>query len=458
MSIIDPRYEPKLGIGERGLTLTPDQAFKFAIERHQCGELSDALVIYEALIARWPEHPDVLSHLGILQHQRGNSEKAAELLQRAVSISDVSPGAWNNLGIVLLSLKRHDEAEDAFRRSIALSETAEAESNLSRVLRHHGQWLDSEAACRRALMIAPDFGDAWHNLSLALLGLGRIAEGIQAANKALILLPAHKRHRDSYARALVIAGEIDKAAYIFKDWLAEEPDNPYVQHHLAACTGSNAPDRASDAYVEYVFDNFASTFDRKLARLRYRAPEIVSNALRRLLPAPAKQFAIADLGCGTGLCGPLVREWARCLEGCDLSAAMLEQARRRGVYDVLQHTELVTFLNENEQQFDVVVSADTLCYFGELLVVAKAAHRSLRLGGHLVFTVEALDDAAASSDRGRHGYQLLASGRYAHACDYLKAAVNAAGLQLQSIAAEDLRDEAGIPVKGWLVVATRAPG
>ena len=114
----------------------------------------------------------------------------------------------------------------------------------------------------------------------------------------------------------------------YRDWLAREPGNPYAQHHLAASLGE-PPERASDAYVEQVFDKFAANFDSHLATLQYRAPELVAEALRASLPAPAAQYDIADLGCGTGLCGPLLRPWARSLVGCDLSAAMLERAAPR---------------------------------------------------------------------------------------------------------------------------------
>jgi predicted TPR repeat methyltransferase len=391
-----------------------------------------------------------LSHMGVLQHQRGNQERALGLLRHALEIVPDAPGIWNNLGNVLLRLGEPKDAEQAFRRSIELTDNPEAQASLSRVLRRRGQWSESEAACRRAIEINPDFGDAWHNLSLTLLRQDRVLEGIAAANKALILLPPHRRRRDSYARALVLAGQVEQAAAIFRDWLAEEPDNAYVQHHLAACTGDRVPERASDAYVERVFDNFASTFDKKLATLRYRAPQLVADALGAVLPAPAHQFDIADVGCGTGLCGPLVRAWARRLSGCDLSGAMLDQAGQRKVYDLLEKAELVQFLEGHPDSFDVVISADTLCYFGNLQGVAKAVRSALRVGGRFVFTVEALKEADGDT------YRLLANGRYAHALAYVESVLRAADLLPQRTAGEVLREEVALPVHGWLVTASRA--
>ena len=434
---------------ERELTLTPDQALELAIARHRDGELDDAEMIYKVLLERWPDHAGVLNHMGVLQHQRGDHQRALGLMRRALEHTPDAPGVWNNLGNVLLRLEQPEDAERAFRRSIELGDSPEAYANLSRALRRRKQWSEGEAACRRAIEIAPDFGDAWHNLSLVLLCQGRVPEGVRAASKALTLLPAHRRRRDSYTRALVLLGEIEQAAVIYREWLAEEPDNPYVEHHLAACCGGQAPERASDAYVERVFDDFASNFDAKLARLNYRAPALVAEALRAVLPKPAGQFDIADLGCGTGLCGPLVREWARHLSGCDLSGAMLEHAQRRGTYDVLEKVELVEYLAAHPDGFDVVISADTLCYFGDLGGAANAARRALRVGGQIVFTVEALGDGDDAA------YRLLPNGRYAHAPAYLESVLDAAGFQQRQIAGEVLRDEGGRPVAGWLVTASR---
>jgi predicted TPR repeat methyltransferase len=145
----------------------------------------------------------------------------------------------------------------------------------------------------------------------------------------------------------------------------------------------------------------------------------------------------------------LVAPWARRLSGCDLSAAMLELAQRRAVYDPLDKAELLAYLHAHREAFDVVVSADTLCYFGALEGVAAAARAALRPGGHLVFTVEALADDDGASHR------LLPHGRYAHAREHLHAVLDGAGFVRQRIVADVLRSEGGQPVRGWLVSAGR---
>jgi predicted TPR repeat methyltransferase len=102
----------------------------------------------------------------------------------------------------------------------------------------------------------------------------------------------------------------------------------------------------------------------QLAKLSYRAPALVAEMLKRSGVDPSKRVHILDAGCGTGLCGPLVAPYACRLVGVDLSEGMLARARERDVYDVLVKGELTAYLEACTDTFDVIVSADTLVYFG----------------------------------------------------------------------------------------------
>lgn len=398
-----------------------------------------------------PDHPDALHFLGVLRHAQGRTGEAVDLIQRALEQFPDHVGAWNNLGNVLLSAGHIDEATHAYERGVQVApghpDSADALNNLGTVYRKQGRLADAESSCRRALEARPDFGDAWYNLSHALLAQGKVNEGLIANSRAIASWPRHLQSRDQVIRALVLLGERERAAQLYREWLADEPDNPLVQHQLAACLGEAQPDRASDAYVQKVFDSFAASFDAKLEKLHYRAPELVMQALRTAAGEPQAALRVVDAGCGTGLCGPLVRPWASRLAGCDLSVGMLRRARERRVYDVLHQAELVFYLDTQPGAFDAVISADTLCYFGVLGPVMAAAKRSLRDGGWLVFTVEALADAGAL------GHRLQPNGRYAHAAEYVRSTVRAAGLDLVDLRAETLRLEAGLPVAGWVVAA-----
>ena len=121
------------------------------------------------------------------------------------------------------------------------------------------------------------------------------------------------------------------------------------------------------------FDRFAQSFDAKLRQLDYRGPELAAAAVARRLGDARGNLDVLDAGCGTGLCGPLLRPYARQLSGVDLSSGMLHKARARQVYDHLILGELTACLEGLAACYDLIVLVDTLIYFGELPPVFAAA-------------------------------------------------------------------------------------
>ncbi len=427
------------------------------------------------VLRRWPGQSDALHYQGVLRHTQGHTDEGVALIRRALQAAPDDAGAWSNLGNVLLLAGRFDEAAQAYEGAITASAdqpggSAPALNNLCTLHRHRHDLMNSELAARQALAQAPDFADAWYNLSLTLMAQGRINESLKADSQARALWPADKQQRHELIRALLLLGEHGRAAGMVREWLQQEPNNAIAKHMLAACeagmsapsgagadAGTNAgasarqaaPERASDDYVKQVFDAFANSFDAKLEALNYRAPEWVMQSFVAAVGEACAALDIVDAGCGTGLCGPLLRPYAKTLAGCDLSEGMLRRAKARGGYDVLHAAELTFYLDTQPAAFDAVISADTLCYFGALEAPLAAAHRSLRPGGWMVFSVEALPVATAQAHR------LQSNGRYAHALHYLQAALAGAGFEAITLEPVDLRLEAGEPVRGFVVRARR---
>jgi predicted TPR repeat methyltransferase len=196
-----------------------------------------------------------------------------------------------------------------------------------------------------------------------------------------------------------------------------------------------------------MFDSFASSFDDALKGLDYAAPRLLADALAQRAGFGEGSFEVLDAGCGTGLCGLLLRSSAKTLSGVDLSAGMLEKARARAIYDELNEGELCAFMRARPAAFDVVNCADTLCYFGALEEAAAAARTCLRPGGVFAFTLE------AESGESDQPYRIQSHGRYMHQAGYVSQALRGAGFATPEIEAVVLRKERGSDVNGHLVLA-----
>jgi predicted TPR repeat methyltransferase len=397
--------------------LSVQEAVDTAVRLQRAGHLDAAEELYRRVLESAPGNPDALHFLGVLSHQRGRSAEAADLIRQA--------------------LERVPDYPDAL-------------SNLGNVLRSQGELAEAENCYRRALALRPDHPPALLMLGAVLDAQGR---GQEAADNYLRAVDGGSCEPDLLrlvAATLRADGRLDEAAALYRRWLAVRPGDAYALHLLAACTRQDVPERAADSYVESLFDCFAATFDDKLAELDYRAPTLVGEAVARIAGPPRGNLVVLDAGCGTGLCGRHLRPHARELVGVDLSAEMLARAQQRGVYDRLEKSELTAFLQGSTESLDLVVSADTLVYFGALDAVLAAVARALRPGGHLVLTLERADAEAAPA-----GYRLNCTGRYSHAQPYVESALRRAGLEALGVDRVAPRKEGGEDVDGLLVVARR---
>jgi len=433
---------------DRALTL--DEAVSVALALQQAEQWAAAEDIYRRILEVAPNHADALHFSGVLAHQRGGTEDAVALIERSLELEPERADWYSNLGIVRQDQLRLDDAIAAYRSAIALDPThANAHSNLGVVLRAKGKVAEAETAYRAAIRINPEHSDAYHNLGVLLNAQKKPREAALCFSKVITLRPKDPEARRLLALAHCTLGEVEQAVAIFEEWLEDDPDDPVARHMLAACSGRNVPPRASDAFIEATFDSFAASFDSKLAKLLYRAPALLAEMLKRSDVAPSKSLDVLDAGCGTGLCGPLIAPYARRLVGVDLSERMLDQAGERNVYDELVKGELTAYLAGRTETFDVIVSADTLVYFGSLEAVVGASENALRPGGRLIFTVEELVGAGHDD-----GYSIGTSGRYRHTQEHVQGVLKAASLRPEITSAE-LRLEAGEPVAGLVVQATK---
>ena len=405
---------------------------------------------YRRALAIDPNSALVHYNLGHAMHVDGRLDQAEASYRRTIALDRKSFSAYFNLGRLLETLNRFEDAEPCYRRAIEIvPESTAAHSCLGETLYRLGRFPEALAAFEGAVASDPTAAGEHFNVGKTLDGLGRLEEAAAAFRRAAELDPHSAIAHENQVRALERLGRRDDAVQALAEWQFRAPGHPIALHLLAALSGLEVPERASDACIRQIFDPFAAGYDAALERLSYRGPVLVGMALAKDGREARAEQRILDAGCGTGLCAAMLRPWARHLAGVDLSARMLERARARGAYDELVEGELVGYLGEHPAAFDIIAAADTLVYFGALEPVFAAASRAMRPQGRLIFTVEHLMDGDDAP------WRLTSTGRYSHSEPYLRHALDDAGLPARLVMRAVLRQEGGQPVSGLIVLAER---
>ncbi len=340
---------------------------------------------------------------GVVHYQAGRLAPAEQKFAAALALVPGRPSVLTNLGAVRLKLGRTEEAL---------------------------------AVLEEALAAEPGNAEALGHCATALAELGRMREAEALFERALAAddrSPALWMLRGTVLRE---TGQAEEAATCFREALARGGDAELLRYYLASVEGSQAPVHPPRRYVEALFDRYAGDFDRHLQALRYDAPQVL---VRRLAASGRKWQHALDLGCGTGVCGPLLRPLAARLTGVDLSAAMVQRAARLGVYDEVRQAEAVEFLAGAMEAFDLVVAADVFIYVGALDEVFAALAQRMPAGGSFCFTVE---------DGGSQELVLRSSLRYAHSDGYVRAQAGKHGFAVVHAERRALRQEQREAVAG----------
>ncbi|PPD31821.1 MAG: hypothetical protein CTY19_12500 [Methylomonas sp.] len=427
-----------------------DYALAVAIRLHQTEQLDEAETLYKTILDQFPRYPEALHFYGLLKHQKGDNDQAISLIEQALSEVPEYSDAYNNLGNIFNNLEQFEKAADCYGKALDLCpDNAAVHNNYGVVLNRLSRVEEAIEAFSKAIALMPDNAEFYKNLGNGFKKQGDFKKSIEAYRKVISLKPYKPENYEYLCAVLYLQGDVEEAISLVRQWLEFDPKNPLALHRLYSYTGELDLPRASDDYIAKTFDSFADSFDMVLKRLEYKAPFLVADAVKDIAGKTEKELDILDAGCGTGLCGPLLKPYAAKITGVDLSEKMMERAKERDCYAALFQAELTAFISAYFSNWDVIVSADTLVYFGDLQPVSQAVAGALFSAGYFVFTLERSEGDLPL------GYQIHQHGRFSHTEAYIRNTLNAAGLTVIKLEKVMLRYEAGIPVDGFLVVACK---
>lgn len=429
-------------------------AFLQGVSHAEAGRWADAEAAFLEALQHAPGRPSVLMNLGISRVHLGRFADAIAPLKASAKADPAQAGVdtWAALATAQMETLAWADAADSLEHALDVlaqpgaANAAQAQAaalplrlQLSQCQSMLGQHSRAIATLQQVIDVRPDHAEAWSRQ-------GHLWRELENLDKA----------RHAYEQALKLGA-----------------DPTLHRYYLAALNPASAVPDAPRAYVESLFDQYAADFEDHLVKqLGYqghrllveglpadvRATDAADAAVVTAAGSPAPhagpRFRHAlDLGCGTGLCGPLIRPQAAQLTGVDVSAAMLEQARALGVYNALAHADIHDYLTAlpPEPQFDLVLAADVFIYVGALDRVFTLLAPRLHPGAWFAFTVETTGGGSASTTGPEAELQLLPSLRYAHSLAYVDRLAEAHGLVRRHTAQAPLRVDQAEPLPGHFV-------
>lgn len=247
-------------------------------------------------------------------------------------------------------------------------------------------------------------------------------------------------------------GDRDGAVAAFAHARDSDPGDYHgARLQLARLGDGEAAPAMTETYVRRLFDQYAGRYDTALTeRLSYRGPALLHDAVEAVMRAagrPMRFRVMLDLGCGTGLGGAAFRPNTDTLVGVDLSPAMIEKAKTKGLYDRLTVGDLTGILAEetaDKASYHLVLAADVFVYVNDLAPIVAGVARVMASYGLFAFTVET---------HSGEGAKLLPTLRYAHGETYVREMLGNAGLVPVHLTKAAVRSEKGVPVDSLVVVA-----
>ena len=346
---------------------------------------------------------------------QGNLPAARRALEQLCAADAGNSDAWKTLSAVCAQLGDAKAAVACLRQVVRLEpDLPEAYFNLGNMLKVLDEPQEAITSFQRVTELRPDFAEAHVRLGMLWHSLKRFAEAEASYREAVRCNPG-----DEQARFL-----------------------------LSTLDGTSASKTAPREYVARLFDSYADSFDEALiAKLEYKTPGHLNKAVRDVMGPGRAALDVLDLGCGTGLCGPLFRDLAHTLTGVDLSEKMLEKARERKVYDTLRVADVTMALRDSAAACDLILAADVFVYVGDLAPVFEAGRTALRPGGLFAFSLEAVDDSES--------FVLRPTARYAHSAAYIRRLAEANGMRELHFEEVALRKDAGEYIRGYMFVLSK---
>jgi predicted TPR repeat methyltransferase len=343
---------------------------------HDSGNPKEAVNSYTSGLLVNPKSASIFRNLGSAYHAAGDVQMAFASYQQALSLDAADLLVYLKLAYLYEDLAAKDWQEAAeyaqkcyqFYLDKVDAEDTSVLTRLGNLLMKEHMYEEASEVYNKALQLNNKLYNVWFNLAHSQLKRGDYSSAI-----------------DSLRTTLEIQPSISSARHMLKA-LSEE-DSDYVIE-------------LEDEYVKDLFNSYGNVYDDQVKKLRYAAPRVIRQEMAKIYKAKYEKdmsvtiqgdrdfnvggeqiggkgcstytkfmnasLDILDLGCGTGLAGSWLKDYAATMVGVDISEQMILAAGKKMLYQELQVKSIADYMETCKKTFDLVVAADVLAYIGDL--------------------------------------------------------------------------------------------
>jgi tetratricopeptide (TPR) repeat protein len=210
----------EIGKPEAGTELV----FQAAKKLQQRGDLSDAELLFGAVLAVLPGHFGSLLALGSICAVTNRLDEAKRYLTQAIAADKDAAEAHGSLGAVLTSAGDLNAAAGCYDKALALApDHPGIHYAYAMLLQSLGRQAEAIEHLRRALSGRPDHLDAHFALGNLLYAGGQDAEAIECYLKVLQFSPRHSETHNNLANVYQRQGQMERAITHYKTAIEINP-------------------------------------------------------------------------------------------------------------------------------------------------------------------------------------------------------------------------------------------
>ncbi len=198
------------------------------------GRTDEAIDQYMQGLQIKPDNEEIHNNLGLALAEQGRTDEAISHYLEALHLRPDFGQAHNNLGVVLMEKGRTEEAVSHYKEALRINpDTFKAHYNLGDALIvQKGVTPEALHHYNEALRLEPESVEAHNSLGIALIRMGKVAEGIDILQEALRIEADSVDTHANLGAALLKLGKTDQAVVYLRKALQIKPDIPEVHTNL----------------------------------------------------------------------------------------------------------------------------------------------------------------------------------------------------------------------------------